>query len=85
MYCKNCGKETSDTAAFCPYCGARKTVMMQETETIVNRVSYENNHNEEQLLPIYKRKSKQAFFVSFIPTIYVFFEVLVMLARFIMV
>lgn len=25
MYCKNCGKQTSDTANFCPYCGARRT------------------------------------------------------------
>ena len=27
MYCSNCGKETSDAASFCPYCGAKTTVV----------------------------------------------------------
>lgn len=71
MYCKNCGKETSDAASFCPYCGAKTTVTMQETEkNTVNQVSGAGNYNESEELPVYKRKNKAAFLVGFIPLIY---------------
>ena len=78
MYCTKCGKETSDTATFCPYCGAKKTVIMPKMETTVNQVSYENS-NEAQVLPVYKRKNKLAFLVCFIPPVYVFIKIIVLL------
>lgn len=71
MYCSNCGKETSDAASFCPYCGAKTTVTIPETEKRVgNKVSVASNDNESVELPVYKRKNKAAFLVGFIPLIY---------------
>lgn len=70
MYCSNCGKETSDAASFCPYCGAKKTTgipeMQRETVRPVQKVS---NANVDEVLPVYKRKNKMAFLVAFIPLI----------------
>lgn len=70
MYCNNCGKETSDAASFCPYCGAKKTTgipeMQRETVRPVQKVS---NGNIDEVLPVYKRKNKMAFLVAFIPLI----------------
>ena len=71
MYCRNCGKEINGVASFCPYCGAKTTVMMPEPEK--ERVNWglnESNANESEKLPVYKRKNKAAFFVGFIPLIY---------------
>ncbi|MGN0308866.1 MAG: zinc-ribbon domain-containing protein [Lachnospiraceae bacterium] len=71
MYCKNCRKETSDAASFCPYCGAKTTVTTPETKKeTVNQVSVESNGNESEELPVYKRKNKVAILVGFIPLIY---------------
>ena len=71
MYCSNCGKETSDAASFCPYCGAKTTATIPETKIgTVNQAFFDNNGNESEELPVYKRKNKAAFFVGFIPLIY---------------
>lgn len=32
MYCTNCGKETSNAASFCPYCGAKKVEKIPEVK-----------------------------------------------------
>lgn len=79
MYCSKCGKETSDAAGFCPYCGAKKTTgipeMQRETVRPVQKVS---NANEDEALPVYKRKNKIAFLVAFIPLICIVCKVIVM-------
>lgn len=83
MYCTKCGKETSAGASFCPYCGA--VIEQAAPEKVPERIpepapnSVKNvapaqapvvnieNQNEE--LPVYKRKNKAAFLVGFIPVI----------------
>lgn len=85
MYCTKCGKETSDGASFCPYCGAvieqaapeKVPERIQEPAPAMNSVKNVapvqapvvsiENQNEE--LPVYKRKKKGAFLVGFIPLI----------------
>lgn len=70
MYCRNCGKETSDAASFCPYCGAKATAGISETkEETVTPIQMVSNANEDKVLPVYKRKNKMAFLVAFIPLI----------------
>ncbi len=70
MYCSNCGKETSDAASFCPYCGAKKIMGIPEAEReTVRPVQKASNANEDETLPVYKRKNKMAFLVAFIPLI----------------
>lgn len=88
MYCTKCGKETSDGASFCPYCGA--VIEQAAPEKVPERIpepapnSVKNvapaqapvvsieNQNEE--LPVYKRKNKGAFLVGFIPVIVAIFK-----------
>lgn len=90
MYCTKCGKETSAGASFCPYCGAvieqaaREKVpeRIQEPAPAMNSVKNVapvqapvvsiENQNEE--LPVYKRKNKGAFLVGFIPVIVAIFK-----------
>lgn len=94
MYCTNCGKETSDGASFCPYCGAvieqaapekipePTPERIPEPVPAMNRVNNAasaqapvvsiENQNEE--LPVYKRKNKGAFLVGFIPVIVAIFK-----------
>lgn len=92
MYCTNCGKETSDGASFCPYCGAviEQAAPEKIPEPAPERIpapamnSVKNvapaqapvvsieNQNEE--LPVYKRKNKGAFLVGFIPVIVAIFK-----------
>lgn len=85
MYCRNCGKETSDAASFCPYCGAKKTTgipeMQRETVRPVQKVS---NANVDEVLPVYKRKNKMAFLVAFIPLICIVCKVIVIVALHVM-
>lgn len=79
MYCQNCGKQTSDAASFCPYCGAKRTENTQENQNIqvhnnemVKKASNVRDYIEnEEEIPVYKRKNKVAFLVGFIPFIYV--------------
>ena len=50
MYCKKCGKETSDAASFCPYCGAKTAAVIADMkEEIVNPASTANKNNEHYL------------------------------------
>lgn len=88
MFCTKCGKETSDGASFCPYCGA--VIEQAAPEKVPERIpepapnSVKNvapaqapvvsieNQNEE--LPVYKRKNKGAFLVGFIPVIVAIFK-----------
>ena len=80
MYCKKCGKETSDAASFCPYCGAKTAAVIADMkEEIVNPASTANKNNETEELPVYKRKNKAAFFVGFIPLIYAIIHGLIIL------
>lgn len=94
MYCTKCGKETSDGASFCPYCGAvieqaapekipePTPERIPEPVPAMNRVNNAapaqapvasiENQNEE--LPVYKRKNKVAFLVGFIPVIVAIFK-----------
>lgn len=92
MYCTKCGKETSDGASFCPYCGAviEQAAPEKIPEPAPERIpapamnSVKNvapaqapvvsieNQNEE--LPVYKRKNKGAFLVGFIPVIVAIFK-----------
>lgn len=73
MYCRNCGKETSEGASFCPYCGAKtaeelpKPQLGQET---ASQASYISGDGETEELPVYKRKNKAALLVAFVPLIY---------------
>ena len=92
MYCTKCGKETSDGASFCPYCGAvieqaapekvpeptPERIPAPAMNTVKNVapaqapvVSIENQNEE---LPVYKRKNKGAFLVGFIPVIVAIFK-----------
>ena len=78
MYCSNCGKETSEGASFCPYCGAKTAEDMpklqprQETvrQETVSQAAYVSNDRETEELPVYKRKDKAALIVAFVPLIY---------------
>lgn len=84
MYCTKCGKETSDGASFCPYCGAviEQAAPEKIPEPAPNSVKNVapvqapvvsiENQNEE--LPVYKRKNKGAFLVGFIPVIVAIFK-----------
>lgn len=77
MYCSNCGKETSEGASFCPYCGAKTAEDMpklqprQETvrQETVSQAAYVGNDREKEELPVYKRKNKAALIVAFVPLI----------------
>lgn len=85
MYCTNCGKETSDGASFCPYCGTviapkapKKTPeKVPEQAPVINKANNVvtvqapavNMENQNEELPVYKRKKKGAFLVGFIPLI----------------
>ena len=86
MFCTKCGKETSAGASFCPYCGA--VIEQAAPEKVPERipepaperipapvqapvVSIENQNEE---LPVYKRKNKAAFLVGFIPVIVAIFK-----------
>lgn len=82
MYCSSCGKEINDTAGFCPYCGARKAAGMPEMQAAVRSVSVLDNTNENEVLPIYKRKEKTAFLVAFVPLIGIFLKAVITLFLF---
>lgn len=78
MYCSNCGKETSDAASFCPYCGAKKAAGIAEPKRkTIRPVRTVNQENEGEALPVYKRKNKMAFLVAFIPLICIVCKVIV--------
>ena len=79
MYCSNCGKEINDTAGFCPYCGARKAAGMPEMQAAVRPVPVVDNTNENEVLPVYKRKEKGALLVAFVPLIGIFFKTVITL------
>ena len=79
MFCKNCGRQVSDVAAFCPYCGEKITHTIQEVpeEPVINPEPVVNpapvvsgNINSDDNIPVYKRKNKAALIVGFIPLIY---------------
>lgn len=90
MFCTKCGKETSDGASFCPYCGAvieqaapeKVPERIQEPAPAMNSVKnvapaqapVVNIENQNEELPVYKRKNKAAFFVGFIPVIVAIFK-----------
>ncbi len=44
MYCKNCGKEISDDAMFCSYCGTKQEVV--ENETAANQATKKHDTHE---------------------------------------
>ena len=85
MYCTNCGKETSDGASFCPYCGAvieqaapekipepapeQAPVINKANNVVTAQAPTVNMENQNEELPVYKRKKKGAFLVAFIPLI----------------
>lgn len=72
MFCKNCGKQISDVAAFCPYCGAKREESRQEAieQPVVNEASVSVNSENGDAVPVYKRRNKAALLVGFIPLIY---------------
>ena len=72
MYCSNCGKETSEGASFCPYCGAKTAEDMPKIQPgpeTVSQAAYVSNDRETEELPVYKRKNKAALIVAFVPLI----------------
>lgn len=78
MFCNNCGKELSNIASFCPYCGTKTTEKIPEIkQETVNWIPTSGNENENKELPVYKRRNKGAFLVSFIPLIFAIFHYLV--------
>lgn len=82
MYCTNCGKETSAGASFCPYCGAVIEQAAPEKVPAPERIPAPASaqapvvsiENQDEELPIYKRKNKGAFLVGFIPVIVAIFK-----------
>lgn len=90
MYCTKCGKETSDGASFCPYCGAvieqaapeKVPERIQEPAPAMNSVKnvapaqapVVSIENQNEELSVYKRKNKGAFLVGFIPVIVAIFK-----------
>ena len=72
MYCKNCGKQTSDEASFCPYCGEKiaENIQINNKETVNPASNVSDYIENEDDVPIYKRKNKVALLVGFIPLIY---------------
>lgn len=88
MYCTKCGKETSAGASFCPYCGA--VIEQAAPEKVPERIPEPaperipapaqapvvNIENQNEELPVYKRKNKAAFFVGFIPVIVAIFKLM---------
>lgn len=83
MYCSSCGKEINDIAAFCPYCGVKRAAgtLEKKVET-VRPVPAMGNINENEVLPVYKRKEKAAFLVAFIPLIGIFLKTAITLFLF---
>lgn len=78
MYCSNCGKQTSDAASFCPYCGTKKiTGIPQPRWETVRPVQKISNADAEEMQPVYKRKNKMAFLVAFIPLICILCKVMI--------
>lgn len=78
MYCSNCGKQTSDAASFCPYCGTKKTTgIPQPRWETVRSVQKIGNANEDEIQPVYKRKNKTALLVAFIPLICIICKVMI--------
>lgn len=51
MQCKTCGREISDTAKFCPYCGSKTEPPHNSAENKTAETAYETtaNTNAEQL------------------------------------
>lgn len=88
MFCTKCGKETSAGASFCPYCGA--VIEQAAPEKVPERIPEPaperipapvqapvvNIENQNEELPVYKRKNKAAFFVGFIPVIVAIFKLM---------
>ena len=82
MYCSNCGKETSEGASFCPYCGAKTAEDMPKIQPgpeTVSQAAYVSNDRETEELPVYKRKNKAALIVAFVPLIYAILSSVVLL------
>lgn len=87
MYCSNCGKETSEGASFCPYCGAKTAEDMpklQPRQETVSQAAYVGNDRETEELPVYKRKNKAALIVAFVPLIYAILKSIVLLGGLLM-
>lgn len=90
MYCTKCGKETSAGASFCPYCGAvieqaapekipepapeQAPVINKANNVVTAQAPTVNMENQNEELPVYKRKKKGAFLVAFIPLIVAIFK-----------
>lgn len=50
MYCRNCGKQIKDGAAFCPYCGAKTAV--KKTEPVINSKEVPEKKKLSKIIPI---------------------------------
>ena len=75
MYCKSCGKEISDEAAFCPYCGAKTAAALPEPKReavdLLQTVGMENENVAFSVKKSHRRKNKAFFLIGFILLIYV--------------
>lgn len=74
MYCRKCGEEISDEAAFCPYCGVKTVVTLSESKRETG-VLYKTAgiEKENEVLPVrksHRRKNKSVFLIGFILLIY---------------
>ena len=45
MQCKTCGREISDTAKFCPYCGSKTEPPHNSAENKTAETAYETTAN----------------------------------------
>lgn len=77
MYCSNCGKEMSDTASFCPYCGQKAENRIQDSKGSTPLRTYEgqplNSGTDNQTKKAKKKHSPLIVFMGILFIIAAFF------------
>ena len=56
MYCRNCGKEIENSAAFCPECGASTAQQTATAQPVVNVINNNTNINKNGGEYVHKSK-----------------------------
>ena len=60
MQCKTCGREISDTAKFCPYCGSKTEPPHNSAENKTAETAYETTANTNALEMMHPSKTTAA-------------------------